>query len=75
MFGYVNVNDLHLYGIYLPYIRLLTFTHIILVLTTTNYPKAKKTKVGNLKWAFLMLNGYQKEKMITNNSQENFKNM
>jgi hypothetical protein len=49
-----------------------------LVLTTTNYPKAKnknKIKVGNLKWPFLMLNGYQKEKMITNNSQENFKNM
>jgi len=58
----VNVNDLQLYGIHTPYIQLLTFTHITLVLTTTNYPKAKKRKAGNLKWPFLMLNDYQNRK-------------
>jgi hypothetical protein len=48
---------------------------ITLILTTTSYLEAKKTKVSKLKWPFLMLNGYQKQKMITNYSQENFKNI
>ncbi len=33
MFIRVNVNDLHLHEIYMPYIQLLTLTHTTLVIT------------------------------------------